>query len=118
MSMITATAWVPRGRAARVPTKYDIDEDELARISELARIQLDDAREDYEEAKADGETVVPSMGVGDGDDGSDTENGSPQANGGAVRGDGGKEKKKSKGKVMAAKSDACVLPMRLSGWID
>ena len=46
MSMITASLWVPRGAAATYPTKYDIDEDELARISNLAKLQLEDARED------------------------------------------------------------------------
>ena len=46
MSMITATAWVPRGAAAPFPKKYDIGDDELARISKLAKIRLDDAKED------------------------------------------------------------------------
>lgn len=51
MSMITATAWVPRGFAAPFPTKYQFDEEEFARISELAKLQLDEANEDLEEAK-------------------------------------------------------------------
>ena len=52
MSMITASIWVPRGAAAVFPTKYDIDEDELARISKLARLQLEDAQEDLEYSKS------------------------------------------------------------------
>jgi len=52
MSMITATAWVPRGYAATFPTKYDVDEHELARISKLAKLKLDDATEDLDHAKA------------------------------------------------------------------
>ena len=48
MSMITAAAWVPRGAAAEFPVKYDIDEEELARISALAKLQLQDARDDLE----------------------------------------------------------------------
>ena len=52
MSMITATAWVPRGYAATFPTKYLVDEDELARISKLAKLKLDDANEELDHAKA------------------------------------------------------------------
>ena len=55
MSMITASVWVPRGAAASIPTKYDIDEVELARISNLARLHLEDARQDLEEAEKQGE---------------------------------------------------------------
>lgn len=51
MSMITATAWVPRGFAAPFPTKYTFDEDEFQRIAELAKIQLDDANEELEDAR-------------------------------------------------------------------
>lgn len=49
--MITATTWVPRGFAAPFPTKYVFDEDEYERISQLAKLQLDDAKEDLEEAQ-------------------------------------------------------------------
>lgn len=49
--MITATAWVPRGHAAAFPTKYVFDEDEYARISKLAKLELDDAKEDLEAAR-------------------------------------------------------------------
>ena len=49
MSMITASVWVPRGAPAEFPTKYDVDEKELARISKLAKLQLDDAKEDLRE---------------------------------------------------------------------
>lgn len=51
MSMITATAWVPRGFAAPFPTKYDFDEEEFQRIADLAKLQLDDAQEDLENAR-------------------------------------------------------------------
>lgn len=53
MSMITATTWVPRGFAAPFPEKYQFDEDEFERISQLAKLQLDDAKEDLEEAQAE-----------------------------------------------------------------
>lgn len=51
MSMITATAWVPRGFAAPFPTKYEFDEEEFERIAELAKLQLDDANEDLDDAR-------------------------------------------------------------------
>lgn len=51
MSMITATTWVPRGHAAAFPTKYVFDEDEYARISKLAKLELDDAKDDLENAR-------------------------------------------------------------------
>ncbi|KAL8829446.1 MAG: hypothetical protein Q9191_002011 [Dirinaria sp. TL-2023a] len=53
MSMITASAWVPRGAAARLPTKYEIDDAELSRISQLAKLQLEDAKNDLHFAQAE-----------------------------------------------------------------
>jgi periodic tryptophan protein 1 len=53
MSMITATTWVPRGFAAPFPTKYEFDDDEYERIQKLANLQLDDAKEELEEAQAE-----------------------------------------------------------------
>lgn len=49
--MITTTSWVKRGVAAQFPTKYVIDEAEMGRISELARIQLEDAKQDMSAAQ-------------------------------------------------------------------
>lgn len=49
--MITATSWVRRGVAAPFPVKYEIDEDEINRISELAKLQLQDAKTDLKEAR-------------------------------------------------------------------
>jgi periodic tryptophan protein 1 len=49
--MITTTTWVPRGFAAPFPTKYNFDEEEFERIAALAKLQLDDAKEDLEEAQ-------------------------------------------------------------------
>lgn len=51
-SMITTTTWVRRGVAAQFPTKYDIDEDEINRISKLARLQLEDAQGDLKAAES------------------------------------------------------------------
>ncbi|KAL9620572.1 MAG: hypothetical protein Q9160_004933 [Pyrenula sp. 1 TL-2023] len=53
MSMITTATWVRRGVAAPFPTKYEIDEAEIGRISKLAQLQLEEAREDLHEARQD-----------------------------------------------------------------
>lgn len=52
MSMITSATWVPRGFAAPFPQKYNFDEEEFERIAQLAKLQLDDANEELEEAQA------------------------------------------------------------------
>lgn len=57
MSMITASIWVPRGAAANFPTRYDIDESELSRISKLAKLQLEDANEDLDNARDGGDNA-------------------------------------------------------------
>jgi hypothetical protein len=44
-SLISALAWVPQGRSERYPKKYDLlDPNELARVSALARVELEDAK--------------------------------------------------------------------------
>ncbi|KAK6338392.1 hypothetical protein TWF730_002455 [Orbilia blumenaviensis] len=50
--MITSTAWVPRGFAAEFPDRKTLDEDEFSRIAEIAKLKLDDAEEELEDAKA------------------------------------------------------------------
>jgi periodic tryptophan protein 1 len=72
MSMITATAWVPRGFAAPFPTKYTFDEEEFQRIAELAKLQLDDANEDLEEVQKQSEGQN-GKNNDDNDSGSDAE---------------------------------------------
>ena len=49
--MTLATTWVRRGVAAQFPQKYQVDEAELNRISKLARLQLEDAQQDLQEAQ-------------------------------------------------------------------
>lgn len=56
-SMITTSAWVRRGVAAQFPTKYEIDEKEMNRISKLARMQLEDARDELSAAQGNGESA-------------------------------------------------------------
>ncbi|AEY94729.1 FAAR078Wp [Eremothecium gossypii FDAG1] len=48
--MLSSTTWVPRGFASEFPEKYELDDAEMARINELAQLQLDDAEEGLEEA--------------------------------------------------------------------
>jgi periodic tryptophan protein 1 len=55
--MITTTTWVRRGVAAQFPTKYEIDEAEINRISEIARMQLEDAKGDLKAAKEDADAM-------------------------------------------------------------
>ena len=55
MSMITATTWVPRGFAAPFPTRYNVDDTEFDRISKLAKLQLEDAKDDLADAQAESE---------------------------------------------------------------
>lgn len=52
-AMITATTWVPKGFAAQFPKRYDVSEEEFARIADMARLQLADAQEDLNEARAE-----------------------------------------------------------------
>jgi len=58
MSMITATTWVPRGYAAPFPTKYVFDDDEYGRIAKLAKLQLDDAKEELKDAQEEQDADV------------------------------------------------------------
>jgi periodic tryptophan protein 1 len=69
--MISATRWVPRGFAAEFPTKYDFNDEEMERISGLAKLQLQDARE----ALADAQAEDQEDGEGQQDD---NENSKPQ----------------------------------------
>ncbi|CAJ2501448.1 Uu.00g043010.m01.CDS01 [Anthostomella pinea] len=65
-SMITTSAWVPRGFAAPFPSRYTFDESEFERIAGLAKLQLDDANEDLEEAEAEAEADEAQSAAVDG----------------------------------------------------
>lgn len=66
-SMITTSTWVPRGFAAPFPAKYDFDEEEFERIASMAKLKLDDANDDLEEAQA-GESSKTSKKTDDDDE--------------------------------------------------
>ncbi|WFD00976.1 rRNA-processing protein [Malassezia yamatoensis] len=54
--MISSTAWISRGLAARHPQKQELDDEELARVSHLANRELVDATRDLRAAeKGDGD---------------------------------------------------------------
>lgn len=84
--MITTTAWVRRGVAAQFPTKYEIDEDEMDRISKLAKMQLEEARDDLK-AATDGKAEDEAM-----DEDEEVANGT---NTNVVESDGSKKAEKS-----------------------
>ena len=63
MPMITATAWVPRGFATRYPQRHQLNQDEYDRISKLANLQLDDAKQDLEQELNGGEGDESDGGV-------------------------------------------------------
>ncbi|GMM37937.1 rRNA-processing protein [Saccharomycopsis crataegensis] len=48
--MISANCWVPRGFASEFPEKYELDDEEIERINQMAQLQLEDAQQDLEDA--------------------------------------------------------------------
>ncbi|TFK20715.1 transducin family protein/WD-40 repeat family protein [Coprinopsis marcescibilis] len=69
-NLISAVAWVRRGVAQQHPTKYVLDDEELVRVSKLARIELEDARQELEKAHK----AALEMGKGEEDEDEDGEN--------------------------------------------
>ncbi|KAL6301335.1 WD40 repeat-like protein [Sparassis latifolia] len=59
-SLISCISWVRRGVTTQHPVKYVLDDNELNRVSALARIELDDARKELERAHK----AAESMGKG------------------------------------------------------
>lgn len=69
-SLISSVAWVRRGVSAQHPSKYLLDDQELERVSALARIELEDARVELERAHE----AAKLMGRGaEGDEADDAE---------------------------------------------
>lgn len=66
-SLISAVSWVKRGVALQNPSKYVLDDQELERVSALARIELEDAQVELKRAH----NAAKSMGKSDldGEDG-------------------------------------------------
>jgi len=59
-SLISCVSWVKRGVSVAHPDKYVLDEQELERVSALARIELEDAKKELERAHK----AAESMGKG------------------------------------------------------
>lgn len=49
--MISSSCWVPRGFAAEFPEKYELDDAEMERITKMAQLELEDAKDDLQEAE-------------------------------------------------------------------
>jgi len=76
-NLISAVSWVRRGVAAKTPEKYVLDNKELERVSALAKIELEDAREELERAHL----AALSMGKGaEGEEADDAEGDDSDAN--------------------------------------
>lgn len=99
--MITATTWVPKGFAAQFPKRYDVSEEEFARIADMARLQLADAQEGLNEARAEA-----AGGAGEGGAEAEGEADEDEAQGGD--GDGEKARKARKRAKKKAKKAAAV----------
>ncbi|PFH52951.1 hypothetical protein AMATHDRAFT_1683 [Amanita thiersii Skay4041] len=50
-NLISAVSWIRRGVAVQHPTKYVLDDEELGRVSALARIELEDAKVELHRAQ-------------------------------------------------------------------
>lgn len=53
--MISSTTWVPRGFPSEFPEKYELDDEEMERINQLAQLNLDDAKDGIESEHDDSE---------------------------------------------------------------
>lgn len=49
--MISSSCWVPRGFASEFPEKYELNDEEMERITAMANLELNDAKEGLEEAQ-------------------------------------------------------------------
>ncbi|SCU81482.1 LAME_0B07294g1_1 [Lachancea meyersii CBS 8951] len=51
--MISSTTWVPRGFPSEFPEKYELDDEEMERINQLAQLNLEDAKDAEEDGDND-----------------------------------------------------------------
>lgn len=102
-AMITATTWVPKGFAAQFPKRYDVSEEEFARIADMAKLQLADAQEDLNEARAEA-----ASGGGEGGAGGEAESEDEEVGGDADGEKGKKARRRAKKKAKKAAAVAAV----------
>lgn len=56
--MLSSTTWVPRGFASEFPEKYELDDEEMERINELAQLEIADAKSGIKALEEDGEELT------------------------------------------------------------
>lgn len=49
--MISSSCWVPRGFASEFPEQYELDDAEMERITQMAKLELEDAKEGLDAAQ-------------------------------------------------------------------
>lgn len=59
--MISSSTWVPRGFASEFPEKYELDDEEMERITAMAKLELNDAKIGFKEANEDEEETEESV---------------------------------------------------------
>ncbi|RLV93289.1 Periodic tryptophan protein 1 [Spathaspora sp. JA1] len=50
--MISSSTWVPRGFASEFPEKYELNDEEMERITAMANLELSDAKEQLQQAQS------------------------------------------------------------------
>lgn len=63
--MISSSCWVPRGFASEFPEHYELDDEEMARITEMANLELSDAKEQLAAAEAHDDKLKDNIEVDD-----------------------------------------------------
>ena len=71
MSLISSIAWVKRGIPEQHPTKYELDDKEMERISALAKVELEDAQTELARAEKEAKEMDDRRAK---DEGMDVEN--------------------------------------------
>lgn len=72
--MISSSTWVPRGYASEFPEKYELDDEEMERISAMAKLELSDAKKGLKLAQ-EGEQGEQSESEGEDEEDGDNSNG-------------------------------------------
>ncbi|KAG9126883.1 hypothetical protein FRC07_001541 [Ceratobasidium sp. 392] len=99
--LISSIAWVRRGAAAESPEKYNLDEKELSRVQQLARIELEDAQLELQKASEAAQEMEERSEDEDEDDEDDEEGWEDASDDDRMDEDGVESKPKSKSKAGA-----------------
>lgn len=68
-TLISSSIWVRRGVAAQFPQRYDLDDQELERVTRMAGSRLEQVKEDLAQAQLEEEKVdVEEMIAGESDE--------------------------------------------------